>query len=161
MNEWLDSVLTRDELHWLLTTLKRAKTPRGQQDQAWVSLVLHSGLKTSQVVSLTVRDARAAIRGYPVCLSGGKTVCFGDEATHWMQMLLDLLDDGATGNEDSPLLMSRLNGHLTNRALEQRLDVITKDNVDFIDSRRITVNALVATHRAARIVRAYSYLLPE
>lgn len=124
--------LTEDEQQRLLKTITNSAAAHARRDSACIRLLRSTGLRVGEFTSLTVGDARDALRTRYLFIprvrrKGGKqdhSVLVTREAEQALRDLLALrADAGTVLRETDPLVLSRKGGAMTVRAWQHRFKV--------------------------------------
>lgn len=122
--------LTTEEERQLLSYVKQFSDVQAQRDHAWMRLARYTGVRVSVLSGLTLADAQKALRTHYLHVrgeinKGGKsyTVFLVEKARRALHDLMRLRTEmGASGNPDTPLIMSRNHKNLSVRSFEVRME---------------------------------------
>jgi integrase/recombinase XerD len=113
--------LTRDETQALLAAPDRS-TRTGRRDHAWMLLAIQTGLRASELTSLTRRDVHLGAGAYVACHGKGRK----DRITPLTPGTISTLQNWLAerpGQPGDPLFTTIRGGPMSNDALQQRLTV--------------------------------------
>jgi integrase/recombinase XerC len=134
--------LTSEEEKQLLNHIKQFNDIQAQRDHAWMRVARYTGVRVSVLSGMTLADAQKALRTHNLHVrgeinKGGKsyTVHLVKKARIALRDLLRIRTGmGASGNPDTPLIMSRKHGALAVRSFEERMG-------KWVESAGLTVKA--------------------
>ncbi len=118
-------------------------------------MVIFTGIKPGDLVALTRADGRRAMAGAAVPTKSGRALCCAGESITALRALIDISSEFPGNDDDTPLVTARHGGRLSIRNLELRLRGITDDAV--MMTNRVTINALIDTHRAMDIATRFAW----
>jgi integrase/recombinase XerD len=111
--------LTDDEASALLTAPDRA-TRTGRRDHAWILLAIQTGLRASEITSLTCKDVHLGTAAYVACHGKGRKDRITPLTPGTVTTLRAWLAERA-GRPDDPLFDTIRGGPMSHDALQQRL----------------------------------------
>lgn len=129
--EVMKRYLTEQEQSRLLSHLKSLASPFARRDRAWISLLIHRGMRIQEFSLMTVGDAKFALaKGWihiPKAHRKGKRkdhdVPITDAVRADFNELIKLHRElGGSGQDEDPLVMSRQGGALSVRSYEARIE---------------------------------------
>lgn len=128
LDKRLPSFLTTNEMMRLLEA-PDLTTPQGQRDRALLEMLYASGLRVSEIASLTLRQVNLDTREIRVRGKGSKdrVVLIGEPAaralTDYLKQSRDKLLDG---KRSSALFLNRWGGRLTERSVQETIEEYAK-----------------------------------
>jgi integrase/recombinase XerD len=146
--------LTEDETEVLLATPDRA-TRTGRRDHAWILLAIQTGLRASELTSLTCSDAHLSTGAYVACHGKGRKDRITPLAPHTVTTLRAWLAERAGAPQD-PLFPTNRGGQMSTDALQQRLSTYAtkaRQTCPALASKNITPHVLRHT-AAMRLLHA-------
>ena len=111
--------LTDDQASALLTAPDRA-TRTGRRDHAWILLAIQTGLRASEITSLTCKDVHLGTAAYVACHGKGRKDRITPLTPGTVTTLRAWLAERA-GRPDDPLFDTIRGGPMSHDALQQRL----------------------------------------
>ena len=111
--------LTHDEASALLAAPDRA-TRTGRRDHAWILLAIQTGLRASEITSLTCKDVHLGTASYVACHGKGRKDRITPLTPGTVTTLRAWLAERA-GRPDDPLFNTIRGGPMSHDALQQRL----------------------------------------
>jgi integrase/recombinase XerD len=111
--------LTDDEASALLAAPDRA-TRTGRRDHAWILLAIQTGLRASEITSLTCKDVHLGTAAYVACHGKGRKDRITPLTPGTVTTLRAWLAERA-GRPDDPLFDTIRGGPMSHDALQQRL----------------------------------------
>jgi integrase/recombinase XerD len=111
--------LTDDEASALLAAPDRA-TRTGRRDHAWILLAIQTGLRASEITSLTCKDVHLGTAAYVACHGKGRKDRITPLTPGTVTTLRAWLTERA-GRPDDPLFDTIRGGPMSHDALQQRL----------------------------------------
>ena len=111
--------LTDDEASVLLAAPDRA-TRTGRRDHAWILLAIQTGLRASEITSLTCKDVHLGTAAYVACHGKGRKDRITPLTPGTVTILRAWLAERA-GRPDDPLFDTIRGGPMSHDALQQRL----------------------------------------
>ena len=111
--------LTDDEASALLAAPDRA-TRTGRRDHAWILLAIQTGLRASEITSLTCKDVHLGTAAYVACHGKGRKDRITPLTPGTVTTLRAWLA-GRAGRPDDPLFDTIRGGPMSHDALQQRL----------------------------------------
>jgi integrase/recombinase XerD len=111
--------LTDDEASVLLAAPDRA-TRTGRRDHAWILLAIQTGLRASEITSLTCKDVHLGTAAYVACHGKGRKDRITPLTPGTVTTLRAWLAERA-GRPDDPLFDTIRGGPMSHDALQQRL----------------------------------------
>jgi integrase/recombinase XerD len=111
--------LTDDEASALLAAPDRA-TRTGRRDHAWILLAIKTGLRASEITSLTCKDVHLGTAAYVACHGKGRKDRITPLTRGTVATLRAWLTERA-GRPDDPLFDTIRGGPMSHDALQQRL----------------------------------------
>jgi len=111
--------LTDDEASALLAAPDRA-TRTGRRDHAWILLAIQTGLRASEITSLTCKDVHLGTAAYVACHGKGRKDRITPLTPGTVATLRAWLAERA-GRPDDPLFDTIRGGPMSHDALQQRL----------------------------------------
>jgi integrase/recombinase XerD len=111
--------LTDDEASALLAAPDRA-TRTGRRDHAWILLAIQTGLRASEITSLTCKDVHLGTAAYVACHGKGRKDRVTPLTSSTVTTLRAWLAERA-GRPDGPLFDTIRGGPMSHDALQQRL----------------------------------------
>jgi integrase/recombinase XerD len=115
--------LTDDEASALLAAPDRA-TRTGRRDHAWILLAIQTGLRASELTSLTCGDIHLGTGAYVACHGKGRKDRITPLAPATVTTLRAWLAERG-GTPDAPLFVTTRGGPMSRDALQQRLSLYT------------------------------------
>ncbi len=150
--------LTQDELVRLLMTCNEVPFGFMRRDAYWIRLLLLTGMTPDDLLGLNLAAVIECHLGEPVRLKSGVAMRFSRAAAREMEGLAGHAPAALIeANTDAPLIITRRGKRPTLRALQLRLDKIAE--MAGISPARLTLNNLIATHRAADVARRFAWTL--
>jgi integrase/recombinase XerD len=146
--------LTDPETEALLTAPDHT-TRTGRRDHTWILLAIQTGLRASELTSLTRADVHLGTGAYVACHGKGRKDRITPLAPETVTTLRTWLAERASAPED-PLFPTTRGGHMSNDALQQRLSTYAtraERTCPALTSKNITPHVLRHT-AAMRLLHA-------
>ena len=140
--------LTHDEASALLAAPDRA-TRTGRRDHAWILLAIQTGLRASEITSLTCKDVHLGTASYVACHGKGRKDRITPLTPGTVTTLRAWLAERA-GRPDDPLFNTIRGGPMSHDALQQRLTLhaaAARQSCPGLTSKNVTPHVL--RHSAA------------
>jgi integrase/recombinase XerD len=140
--------LTDDEASALLAAPDRTTRP-GRRDHAWILLAIQTGLRASEITSLTCKDVHLGTAAYVACHGKGRKDRITPLTPGTVTTLRAWLAERA-GRPDDPLFDTIRGGPMSHDALQQRLTLhvaAARQSCPALTSKNVTPHVL--RHSAA------------